>query len=78
MGKCNKENCKFKHVLQPCRDYDKGFCINGKNCYFSHIPKKLCLNYTYGFCPYGNSYFKKGLYAKTLILKYSMILMLNL
>ena len=50
-GKCGKENCKYKHVLQPCRDYDKGFCINGKGCNYAHIPKNLCLNYVYGFCP---------------------------
>jgi len=54
-GKCAKENCKYKHVLQPCRDYDKGFCINGKGCNYAHIPKKLCLNYVYGFCPQGTS-----------------------
>ena len=52
-GICTKQNCNFRHVLKPCRDFDKGFCTAGNSCKFSHLPKKICLNYTYGFCPNG-------------------------
>ena len=54
-GKCNKEGgCPFKHVLKPCRDYDKGFCKNGiHQCPLTHVPKKVCRDYLYGFCPKG-------------------------
>ena len=52
-GECTKEGCLFKHVLKPCRDYDKGFCKFGDQCPLTHVPKKVCRDYLYGFCPKG-------------------------
>jgi len=44
---------KFKHELNPCSEYQQGYCPDGPNCNKAHIRKKLCINYSYGFCPKG-------------------------
>ena len=52
-GLCDNPECKYRHVLNICLDYEKGFCCTGKFCKFAHVRKELCKNYMYGFCPEG-------------------------
>mmetsp|Transcript_70466 Transcript_70466/g.82099 ORF Transcript_70466/g.82099 Transcript_70466/m.82099 type:complete len:223 (+) Transcript_70466:32-700(+) len=52
-GFCDKETCKFRHALEPCPLFDRGFCLYGRTCLNVHVRKKICYNYMLGFCPNG-------------------------
>jgi len=52
-GICENEFCKYKHEINPCQEYEQGYCNLGPSCDKAHVRKKLCLNYQYGFCPNG-------------------------
>jgi hypothetical protein len=40
--------------LEECPYYDRGMCKLGIfQCGFGHYHKRVCLNYTIGFCPKG-------------------------
>jgi cleavage and polyadenylation specificity factor subunit 4 len=53
MGYCENPECKYKHILNICLEYEKGFCSQGSGCTYAHVRKELCKNYMYGFCPEG-------------------------
>jgi len=52
-GYCPNPDCKNKHILNVCLEYEKGFCVTGGMCKFAHVKRELCKNYMYGFCPKG-------------------------
>ena len=68
-GTWANRNCMFTHTLnskslRKWKYYEKGFCINGRNCQGFHEQKILCPDYQEGFCPLGpkcNNYHLKML-----------------
>ncbi|KII63273.1 Cleavage and polyadenylation specificity factor subunit 4 [Thelohanellus kitauei] len=57
---CSNKDCPFLHgdvdsKLRNCPFYDRGFCSNGKNCKFRHVPRPICMDYVCGFCIEGSN-----------------------
>ena len=46
-------NCPYKHSKILCKDFEKGFCMNGKECKELHRETLPCRDYLLGFCPKG-------------------------
>jgi len=52
-GICDIPDCKYKHTLKTCINFEKGYCRMGNQCSFAHVRKEICQDYMYGFCPEG-------------------------
>lgn len=53
-GTCTQgDKCPHKHKRTICKDYDRGFCIEGPRCRNHHDMRTACTDYLLGFCPKG-------------------------
>lgn len=52
-GECLYHHPNLNERLVECPDYNRGFCVLGKDCPRRHIRRVLCESYASGFCPDG-------------------------